>query len=201
MGRGIDPKRAEELMRRRLHGARLTHTLGVRRLAARLARLHSVAPEPVEFAALLHDWAKEASEEEFQQRVESGALHIDPETLAMPQLHHAFLGASWIETELDVHDAEILDAVRFHPTGAAELGPLGRILFVADYAEPGRSHPDTERIRTLAESDLEGAVREVLRAKLLYLIGHNRRVHSKAWRFWNALLDPGAQASSGKGEE
>lgn len=191
----MDLERAEELVRRRLHGRRLEHTLGVRRLAARLAQVHGVAREPVEFAALLHDWAKEASEGEFRQGFESGAVRVDPETLEMPQLHHAFLSASWIETELDVHDLDILDAVRFHPTGAAELGPVGRILFVADYAEPGRRHRDTARIRTLAEEDLEAAVREVLKAKLLYLVGHGRRVHSKAWQFWNALLEGGLQAS------
>lgn len=196
----MDLERAEALVRRRLHGSRLEHTFGVRRLAARLAQLHSVAREPVEFAALLHDWAKEAPEGEFRQQVESGAARVDPETLGMPQIHHAFLSASWIETELDVHDSEILDAVRFHPTGAPELGSVGRILFVADYAEPGRRHRDTERIRSLAESDLEAAVREVLKAKLLYLIAHDRRVHSKAWLFWNALLERAAQTAPGKGE-
>ena len=191
----MDLERAEELVRQRLHGSRLEHTFGVRRLAARLARVHGAASEPVEFASLLHDWAKEAPEGEFRQRVESGAVQVDPETLGMPQLHHAFLSAFWIETELDVHDSEILDAVRFHPTGAPELGRVGRILFVADYAEPGRRHQETGRIRALAESDLERAVREVLKAKLLYLIGGERRVHSKAWLFWNALLVRGAQAS------
>lgn len=185
----MDLERAEELVRQRLHGRRLEHTFGVRRLAVRLAQMHGVAHEPVEFAALLHDWAKEASEEEFRRAVERGAVRVDPETLSMPQLHHAFLSASWIEDELDIHDSDILDAVRFHPTGAAELGPIGRILFVADFAEAGRRHRDTERIRALAEEDLEAAVREVLKAKLLYLVGHGRRVHSKAWQFWNALLE------------
>ena len=87
MRRGVSLERAEELVRRRLHGSRLEHTFGVRRLAARLARVHGVALEPVEFAALLHDWAKEASEGEFRQGVESGAVQIDPESREMPQLH------------------------------------------------------------------------------------------------------------------
>jgi len=192
----VNSRRAEAEVRKSLHGGRLEHSSGVQRLAARLARVWRVPGGPVEFAALLHDWAKEAPPGEFRRKVDSGAIQIDAETLGMPQLYHAYLSAHWIETRLDVHDPAILEAVRFHPTGAPGLGMLGRILFVADYAEEGRRHQEAEVIRTLAEKDLEAAVREVLKGKLHYLIDQDRWIHSKAWLFWNELLDGGAQSPS-----
>jgi len=189
---GLDRERAEAVVRQQLNGERLEHTWGVRRLAVHLARLHGAPMLQVEVAALLHDWAKDAPEEEFEREVERGNIQVAAETLGMPRLHHAYLSACWIETRLDIHDAAVLDAVRFHPTGSPGLGPVGRIVFVADYAEEGRRHRTAPDIRALAESDLEAAVREVLKGKLLYLVRRGRRIHSRAWLFWNELMERGA---------
>jgi len=186
---GLDTRRAEAAVRRRLNGKRLDHTLAVRQFAVRLARIHAVPVDKVEIAALLHDWAKGAAPEELPRLAEAGAVEVDEETLAMPPLHHAYLSAYWIEEEFGVHDPEILEAVRHHSTGSPGLGPVGRVVFVADYAEPGRKLRQTDAIRAVAEEDLDEAVRRVLQNKLTYLIGRGRPIHRRAWLFWNALME------------
>ena len=190
MGR-LDIARAEQAARETLKNKRLEHTLGVRSLVLKLAGRHGVDSEAVEFAALLHDWAKEAPRQEFLDRVEQGAIEVDAETLETPNLFHAFLSAYWIEEYMDVHEKEILDAVRFHPTGDPSLGKLGKILFVADYSEEGRAARNVAHIRQAAMEDLDIAAREVMKAKLHYLLNKYRRVHSRSWAFWNALNEPG----------
>lgn len=184
----LDLKRAEALIREDLKNGRWVHTLGVKETAVRLARIHRASEEKAAFAALLHDWAKHAPKEEFHRLVEQGLLPEGKEVLGMPKLYHAYLGAYWIEREFGVSDPEILEAVRYHSTGSPGLGLCGRILFVADYAEPGRELRRTDRIRALAEKDLDCAVQEVLRLKLLYLIENGRPVHPRAVKFWNDLI-------------
>ncbi len=185
----LDLKRAEALIREDLKNGRWVHTRGVKETAVWLARIHRASEEKAAFAALLHDWAKHAPKEDFDRLIEQGLLPEGEEALGMPKLYHAYLAAYWIEHEFGVSDPEILEAVRYHSTGSPGLGVCGRILFVADYIEPGRELRKIDRIRALAEKDLDGAVREVLRRKLLYLVEHGRPVHPRAVAFWNELTD------------
>jgi predicted HD superfamily hydrolase involved in NAD metabolism len=188
-GPQLDIKRAEEEIRQALSPRRLKHVMGVRAVAVELAEIHGVARQKVEFAALLHDWAKETPEEEFLKLVHQGEAQVDEETLACPRLFHAELAAVWIEQRFGVVDREIVEAVRYHPTGAPGLGQVGRILFVADFCEPGRPMPHSDRIRAVARQDLHRAVREVLEEKIIHLARRGRRIHSRAIDFWNELID------------
>ena len=191
----LDLNQAEASIRNSLNPERLRHTFGVRDVAVRLARIHGGSEEKAAFAALLHDWAKHQSKEEFHRLVESGQLPQGEEVLGMPKLYHAYLSAYLIEKEFQVHDPEVIEAVRYHSTGSPGLGLCGRILFVADYCEPQRKLRETESIRALAENDLEGAVQEVLRQKLLYLIQKGKRIHPRACLFWNELMERGRPRS------
>ena len=198
--------RVEEVIRRDLSGMRLGHSLRVRDLSVRLAQSWieasadperdpgAVLVDRVAFAALVHDWAKGAPTEEVTGLVRSGKMNADEETLAMEKLHHGLLSAYRAEKEFGVHDPEILDAIRFHPTGDSGFATLGQILFVSDFAEPGRDLPGADAIRALAERDLQGAAREVLKRKLMHLVDRGHKVHSRAWRYWNELA---GAASSG----
>ncbi len=195
---GLDLKRAEALIREDLKNGRWVHTRGVKETAVWLARIHRASEEKAAFAALLHDWAKHAPKEDFERLIEQGLLPEGEEALGMPKLYHAYLAAYWIEHEFGVSDPEILEAVRYHSTGSPGLGLCGRILFVADYIEPGRELRKIDAIRALAEKDLNGAVREVLRRKLLYLVEKGRPVHCRAVAFWNELTDrPGSKEAAG----
>jgi HD superfamily phosphohydrolase YqeK len=71
---------------------------------------------------------------------------------------------------------------------------VGRILYCADYLEPGRPF-DRERRAELAASlpSNPGAVlREVARARLLHLIQSGWPVAEPTRRFWNSLVVTGA---------
>lgn len=183
-----DIVRAEETIRNVLDGKRLRHCLGTREYALQLAAIHDCDPLGVELISLLHDWAKEAPREEFARLVQEGKIQADPQTLEMPKLYHGYLSALWIQQEFSITDSGLLDAVRYHPTGDASLNKAGRILFVADYAEPYREHRDAEDVREIAENSLHGAVGEVLKQKLNYLIERKRAIHWRSIEFWNRWL-------------
>ena len=127
---------------------RYQHTLGVAETAVRLAEYYGASVQKARLAGLLHDCGKEASD----------------------ALGHAEVGAQLAETVYGVTDPEILSAIRCHTTGKPGMSLLDKILFVADYIEPGREQaPELPRLRQLAFQDLDQTVLEILEETLAYL--------------------------------
>lgn len=54
-----------------------------------------------------------------------------------------------VKDELGVHDEDILNAIRFHTTGAAYMTKLAQIIYMADYIEPGRDFPAVKKHASL----------------------------------------------------
>lgn len=185
----MEYKAAKERLLDYLDGWRYEHSLGVARLAARLAETHGVDAERARWAGLLHDAAKERPQAEFLERVRSGAIDCDPETLATPGLHHAVHGAWLARTVFGVADPEILEAIAVHPTGAPGLGALGCVLFVADYCEESRDWKGRDDLRDAAAADLTEACLEVCGSKLKHLMKKRRPIHSRTVAFYNDLLN------------
>ena len=55
-----------------------------------------------------------------------------------PSLLHAKLGAYLAKDKYDIEDEEILMAIRSHTTGRPGMSLLEKIVYIADYMEPGR---------------------------------------------------------------
>ncbi|HHX79080.1 MAG TPA: HD domain-containing protein, partial [Acholeplasmataceae bacterium] len=66
---------------------------------------------------------------------------------------HALIGPSIIKDELKIFDEEILNAVKYHTTGNANLNPLSMLIYVADFVEEGREFPEAKKIREIAMLD------------------------------------------------
>lgn len=100
-----------------------------------------------------------------------------------PGLLHAHAGAAWAITRWQETDAEVLAAVRHHPTAHPEWGALGWLLFVADFCEPGRvfaGRVQTAEMLETARSDqnaLPGVAMRVLGRRLQWMVQKGRRVH------------------------
>ena len=54
--------------------------------------------------------------------------------------------------------APVQSAICWHTTGKPDMTLLQKILYLADYMEPNRDFPGVERLRALAEHDLDEAV-------------------------------------------
>ena len=72
-----------------------------------------------------------------------------PDSPGPPELRHGPASAARAKAEGET-DRGVLDAVRYHSLGLAEWDMVGRMLYCADYLEPGRPF-DRERRAELAE--------------------------------------------------
>jgi HD superfamily phosphohydrolase YqeK len=136
-------------------------------------------------AVWLHDALRDAPAEELTRWA--------GDTPGPPELRHGPASAARARAQGE-DDRGVLDAVRYHSLGLAEWDMVGRILYCADYLDPGRLF-DREQRSELADRlpRNPGAVlREVARARLLHIIESGWPILDPTRRFWNSLVGTGA---------
>ena len=86
-------------------------------------------------------------------------------------------------------DAGVLDAIRYHSVGWADWDSAGRMLFLADYLEPGRTHLRKERALLAARvsAEPEAVLRDVVRLRMTWLLERSRPIRMETWELWNRL--------------
>ena len=86
-------------------------------------------------------------------------------------------------------DRGVLDAVRYHTVGYAGWDDVGRMLYLADFLEPGRDF-DPDGRRTLAQrvpAERDAMLREVARRRLEWVVRSGWPLVPETVAFWNAL--------------
>ena len=100
---------------------------------------------------------------------------------------HQFVGAYLAENEFDIHDENILRAIKFHATGNANMDLLGKIVYAADKIEPTRPFDSSDLIDAMKQ-DAETGFITVLKANKEFLENHrgdiNNPLTSKCFKFY-----------------
>ena len=178
---------------------RFSHTLAVAAEARRLARIHGLDEDRAEMAGLLHDCAKCMPLKEMQRLAQENRLTDDPTLMESGSLLHAIAGAYVAEKEYAVSDPAVLDAIRYHTTGAPGMTRLDMAVWLADAIEPTRApYPLLEEVRALAETSLEKALIASMEGTLRYVRKKGENVHPATMRTleWLKTL-PEANADGG----
>lgn len=133
-------------------------------------------------AAWLHDALRDASPEELIRWAPSSTLPVS--------LRHGPASAARAKGEGEI-DRGVLDAVRYHSIGLAEWDMVGRILYCADYLEPGRPHGREHRdeLARRLPTDVTGVLREVARERLVRVVSKGWPIPEPTFRFWNTLCN------------
>ena len=154
---------------------RVPHVLGCRDTAARLAKIWGVDPEIAARAGLLHDITK-ALDGPLQLTLcdEYGTI-LDDFSMKYPKTLHALTG-SLVAERIFGESPEVVSAIRSHTTGKANMTTLEKIIYIADYMEPNRDFPGVEKLRHLAETDLNAALKCGLEQTLDHLKNQGSRV-------------------------
>lgn len=171
----------------RLSKKRFNHVLRVEETALELAEQYDVNPEKVSIAALLHDVAKEEPDNEMRDLVISENLDLDLLQYGN-QIWHAPVGAVQAKRDFEITDEEIINAIIFHTVGSPEMTAVEKVIFVADYIEPGRDFEEAIEARKLAEKSLEEVIQYKLKSTIIDLIKQNKKIYPKAINSYNAWI-------------
>ncbi len=157
-------------IKRDLDRERYWHTLGVMYTSAALAMRYGADMEKAQIAGLLHDCAKCIPADRRIKLCEKYHLNVSETEYQNPSLLHAKLGAFLAAKKYHVGDKEILNAIASHTTGRPQMSLLEKIVYIADYIEPGREElPDIAKVRKLAFTDIDGCLCRILEDSLAYL--------------------------------
>lgn len=171
-----DLEKITKKLSKRIDESRMRHTVGVQYTAAALAM--ALAPKGYEkkllsqamTAGLLHDNAKCMSGAELLEKSLKHGIEVSDVEEKNPFLLHGKLGAYYAKHRYGVDDKEILSAIAFHTTGRPDMTLLEKIIFVADYIEPGRKkQPRLDELRRIAFADIDLCVYMISEDTLSYL--------------------------------
>jgi len=151
-----------------LKPSRVKHVLGCRDTAAALAEKWGANVTDAARAGLLHDITK-ALDGPLQLTLcqEYGTI-LDDFSKRYPKTLHALTGSLVAERIFGENEA-VVSAIRSHTTGKAGMNLLEKIIYVADYMEPNRDFPGVERLRQLAFTDMDAALKLGLEYTLEHL--------------------------------
>ena len=165
-----DILKLEKKLKKELDVDRYRHTMGVMYTAAALAMCYGEDVNRAMTAGLLHDCAKCIPNDKKLHMCEKYRIEVSSIEKSAPSLLHSKLGACLARAEYGITDPEILSAIRWHTTGRPAMTQHKKIIFMADYIEPGRwKAVNLDRIRTLSFRDLDMAVYLTMRDTLAYL--------------------------------
>lgn len=175
----------------KLSEKRYQHVLSVQEMSVDLARAHGANVWHANLAALLHDSAKWMSTQELRREIKRYEIRLDPVEEQNPSLLHPFIGVKIAIERFAVTDLEVLEAIRNHTTGSPSMGIIAQILYVADFAEPTRTHKEVDVVRELAHTDLKRAVHHVARREIVYLLEKGVLIHPNTLHTYNSTLKGG----------
>lgn len=193
-----DIKKIKRTLEKSLDEKRYEHTLGVAYTAAALAMRYYAAMgdsigasmevfmENAYLAGLLHDCGKSIDREKRITFCEKHNIMISDCEKKNPSLLHAKVGSFIAMDDFKVHDSDIINAILNHNTGRPGMSLLEKVVFVADYIEPGRNQaPNLAKIRKLAFIDLDEALLYILEDTLEYISKKDKEIDPMTQKTYN----------------
>lgn len=183
----MDIRQIEDDVKKSLKPKRFRHTIGVKYTSICLAMRYGEDLDKAAAAGLLHDCAKNLSDEKLLSLCREKGIPVSEAEERSPYLLHGRVGAYFARTKYGITDEDILGAITWHTTGCPDMSLLEKIVFTADYIEPGRdTAPNLDKLRQLAFTDLDAAVIEILRQTLEYLRAEGKEIDPQTELTYNS---------------
>lgn len=180
-----DIEALERFMKDCLKESRYRHSLGVEKMAVKLAGIYGADVKKAGFAGRYHDIAKcfdQDTMDDYIRRYSLGDNYLGNNALA-----HSKVAAAILEHEFGVTDEDILNAVKYHTTARKGMSLLEQITFVADVVEENRTYPDLKYYQDLAARDLDQCTLEILEYTISDLTEKWRQIDKDTLQAYNQI--------------
>lgn len=187
-----DIRKIRKSMEKVLDPKRYEHTLGVAYTAAALAMRYGEDINNAVLAGMLHDCAKCLTNEKRLAICEKYNIAVNDAEHKNPYLLHAKVGSFLAMKKYGVTDKDVINAILNHTTGRPGMSLQEKIIWVADYIEPGRKQaPNLALIRKMAFEDLDQALLTALKDTLEYLHAGKMEVDTMTQRTYDFYRNGG----------
>ena len=188
--------RVEEAVRESLNLERFLHSRNTALMSWDLCRRLSsqpgagIDPQLGYLAGMAHDMAKTLGDKELLKLAKSDGGRISRLEKEKPSLLHGRASAVLLKERFNVHNEAVLEAIALHTVGGKNMGPLAKVVYIADKMEVSREKVDPAvRKKVYSSGDLDRifamALNQTvswLRAKKLKLSGETLSLLEKMRR-------------------
>lgn len=187
----LSPQQAEQIARQFLHGHRLDHSYGTAQLAAEFALQVDCDRDLLYCAGMVHDICKPLQLPSLLAKFTTCPQWLDPINRRSAALLHGPAAAIVLSEQFGVDNRQLLDAVRYHTTGSAQLDLAGVLLYLADFLDPERSFPEQAAVRSRLQRSIKDGLTAVLRFSFNRLIEKQQIIHPLSVQFYNRIVTDG----------
>lgn len=179
----------KKIIRNRLSDYRYYHSLCVAESAVHLAKRYGADTEKAEVAGILHDVMKESSKSEQLEVIEKAGMTISDLEKSQKKFYHQISGAAFAKAELGITDEEILNAIRYHTTGRADMSLMEQIVYLADFISADRDYDDVDIMRKKTEESKEAGLIYSTAYTIISVIKKGRILHPDTVEAYNWLIN------------
>ena len=166
--KNLPMEQLEQVVLSLLNPNRIRHVLGCRDTAVALAKRWGADETDAARAGILHDITKALDGPLQLTLCEAYGKMLTDFSRKYPKTLHALTG-SLVAERIFGENPQVVSAICHHTTGKAGMNLLETIIYVADYMEPNRDFAGVERLRELAYSDIQAALKLGLEMTLEHL--------------------------------
>lgn len=166
---------------------RYHHSLCVANEAKKLAKHYGEDENKAYLAGLMHDITKEFAKEDHFKLIKKYNVKLDEIELKTEKLWHAITAPLYVKEVLKIEDEDILNAIRYHTTGRANMGKLEKVVFLADFISKDRKKEfkNFEEAKDVAYKDLEEGVLYELKNSIKFLIKKESPISLESIKAYN----------------
>ena len=165
-----------EDLKNSLSPKRYNHSIMVAKEEKSLAKHYHINEDKAYLAGLIHDVAKELTEEENIYWIEKGKLSKDLENKENLNIKHADIGAIIAKEKYNLDD-DICNAIKYHTIGNKSMDLLAKIVYIADKIGREKIPEALIPVKELAYQDIDKALLYCLEKQKIRLKEKGIKMH------------------------
>lgn len=167
---------------------RYNHSVNVANAAVKLAERYNENKDKAYIAGLVHDAAKELPVNDQLDLVLKSELNVSETEKSSVPLFHAIAGAELIQSLFNIHDEDIIHAVRYHTVACKDMPKLSQIIYLADLISEDRDYKDVKKMRKYCENSLEKGMLEALKFSITDSVKKENTIPASTFEAYNDFI-------------
>ena len=163
-------------LKKSLSPKRYNHSILVAEEAKSLAKHYHINEEKAYITGLIHDIAKELTEEENIYWIEKGKLSKDLENKENINIKHADIGAVIAKEKYNLDD-DICNAIKYHTIGNKSMDLLAKIIYIADKIGREKIPEALKPVKEIAYQNIDNALLYCLEKQKIRLKEKGIKMH------------------------
>lgn len=174
-------------VKKRLSKKRFKHSEAVVKRAIEYAQIYDVDINTIKLVAIAHDIAKELTKEEVDKYVQKYNIVLDNIEKLNEDLIHAKIGAYICKNEYNFTE-DMVNAIKYHTTGRANMSMLEKIIYLADATEENRKYCSSNDYVNIVKKDINQGMIEICKLVINRLLENNKIIHLDSIECYNYYI-------------